>query len=88
MKKTAGIFLALLLVLLMFSSSLAEQTTLRYSYGQEAHNKHLLDMMNTVEYGGKTYTFDFGGFWRLHDAGRQYPYCPGERSAQCPYGLD
>ena len=62
MKKIASFFLALLLMVLLISSASAEQTTLRYSYGQEALNKHLLDIMNTVEYRGKTYTFDFGDF--------------------------
>lgn len=61
MRKTSIALLACLLTLLLTFSASAEQVTLTYSYGAEASNKHMLDVANTVEYGGKTYTFDFGG---------------------------
>ncbi len=62
MKRRMTSLLACLLALLMPLLAGAEQTTLTYSYGSEAQNKHMLDVANTVEYGGKTYTFDRGGF--------------------------
>lgn len=62
MKRRMTSLLACLLALLMPLLAGAEQTTLTYSYGSEAQNKHMLDVANTVEYGGKIYTFDQGGF--------------------------
>lgn len=62
MKRLGTFMLASALVLLLFVSASAEQATLRYSYGHDALSKHLLEIMNTVTYNGKTYVFDFGGF--------------------------
>lgn len=62
MKRLGLFFLVAALMLMPVISASAEQVTLTYSYGQDALNKHLLDIENTVTYNGKTYVFDFGGF--------------------------
>ena len=61
MKTLLTFVLICMLALLPLFSASAEQATLTYSYGDDAFNKHMLSVMNTVDYKGKTYVFDFGG---------------------------
>jgi len=42
--------------------SFAEGATLKYSYGDEAYNKHMLDIRNTIVYKGEKWTFEQGAF--------------------------
>ena len=62
MKRFLMLLLTGILAVAMAVPALAEQTTLTYSYGADARNKHMLSVENTVEYAGETYTFTTGGF--------------------------
>ena len=44
------------------SVSFAEEATLKYSYGSEAFNKHMLDLKNTTVYNGSKWVFEQGAF--------------------------
>lgn len=61
MKKLLALMLALALALPMAAFA-AGETRLVYSYGNEAFNKHLLEIPNTIVYNGNTWVFDFGSF--------------------------
>lgn len=57
------ILAVLLAVVSLFSVvSGAESTTLTYSYGDEAFNKHMLDIRNTTTYNGTKWIFEQGAF--------------------------
>ncbi len=66
MKKCFGNMRILALILAVASLfsliSHAESATLKYSYGDDAFNKHMLDIRNTTTYKGEKWMFEQGAF--------------------------
>ena len=60
--KMRALSILMAVVCLLSLVTLAEGATLKYSYGDEAFNKHMLDIKNTTVYNGEKWTFEQGAF--------------------------